>query len=67
MASTIDFALTREPHLLDVIDDEWAQDKLPDDDIPLPANVQLLPEVGDEENKAKEPEKWHELGLQSVG
>jgi hypothetical protein len=39
----------------------------PPADIPLPANVQLLPEVGDEENKAKEPEKWHELGLQSVG
>lgn len=34
MASTIDFALTREPHLLDVIDDEWAQDKLPDDGEP---------------------------------
>jgi hypothetical protein len=35
-------------------------------DIPLPADVQLLPDM-EEEQKAKEPEKWHELGLQSVG
>lgn len=101
MASTLDFALIREPQLLDLIDEAWAQEKLPDDgepcwiacpaillrclyvtllarlsrhpaanpflaDIPLPAEVQLLPDL-EEEHKAKEPEKWHELGLQSVG
>ncbi|EFN53427.1 hypothetical protein CHLNCDRAFT_136648 [Chlorella variabilis] len=66
MAATIDFSLIREPHLLDLIDEEWAAERLPDDDIPLPATVQLLPDV-EEEQKAKEPEKWHELGLQSVG
>ena len=35
-------------------------------DIPLPSNAQLLADV-EEEQKAKEPEKWMELGLQSVG
>lgn len=100
MASTIDFSLIREPQLLDLIDDEWARDRLPDDgkpgqlgsvcvgrisgkslahppltarasavppaDVPLPANAQLLADV-EEESKAKEPERWLELGLQSVG
>lgn len=31
MASTIDCSLIREPQLLDLIDEEWARDKLPDD------------------------------------
>ena len=31
MASTLDFALVREPQLLDLIDDEWAHNCLPDD------------------------------------
>ena len=35
-------------------------------DIPLPADAQLLPEA-EEEQKAKEPEKWLELGLVAVG
>ena len=35
-------------------------------DIPLPADAQLLPEV-EVEQKAKEPEKWLELGLVAVG
>lgn len=35
-------------------------------DIPLPPTAQVLADV-EEEQKAKEPEKWMELGLQSVG
>ncbi|PRW61180.1 hypothetical protein C2E21_0628 [Chlorella sorokiniana] len=66
MASTIDCSLIREPQLLDLIDEEWAKDRLPDDDIPLPPTAQVLGDV-EEEQKAKEPEKWMELGLQSVG
>lgn len=31
MAATIDFSLIREPHLLDLIDEEWAAERLPDD------------------------------------
>lgn len=31
MASTIDCSLIREPQLLDLIDEDWARDKLPDD------------------------------------
>lgn len=39
---------------------------LPHADIPLPPTAQVLADV-EEEQKAKEPEKWMELGLQSVG
>lgn len=53
------------PSLIDVVDAEWAQETLPDDDIPLPVSEQLA-DV-EEEQKAKEPEKWMELGLQNVG
>lgn len=35
-------------------------------DIPLPPHATVLNDV-EEEQKAKEPEKWMELGLQSVG
>lgn len=31
MASTIAHNLITEPHLLDIVDDEWARDTLPDD------------------------------------
>ena len=34
MASTISHNLISEPHLIDVIDDEWARDTLPDDGAP---------------------------------
>lgn len=38
----------------------------PHADIPLLPTAQVLVDV-EEEQKAKEPEKWNELGLQSVG
>ena len=101
MASTLEFSLVRDPEKLDLIDDEWPTDKLPDDgerdlrarvcspliaaaarrrrrsplppppppaaaDIPLPADTVVLGDL-DEEQKAKEPEKWMELGLQATG
>lgn len=31
MSSTLHFALVREPHLLDIVDEEWARDSLSDD------------------------------------
>lgn len=31
MSTTIHFSLISEPHLLDIIDDEWMQDTLADD------------------------------------
>lgn len=40
MASTVDFSLIREPQLLDLIDEAWAQEKLPDDGRPLPFHTE---------------------------
>lgn len=51
--------------LIDIVDEEWAKETLPDDDIPLPASMQL--QDSEEEQKAAEPEKWLELGLSSLG
>jgi hypothetical protein len=31
MSKTIHYSLKSEPHLLDLVDDEWRRDKLPDD------------------------------------
>ena len=31
MSSTIHYALVRDPKLLDVVDEEWEKDKLPED------------------------------------
>ena len=31
MSKTIHYSLISEPHLLDLVDEEWRKDKLPDD------------------------------------
>lgn len=67
MASYQLASLIREPHLLDLVDEEWAKDCLPDDEVPLPETVESP--VEDEEGnseKQDETEKWHELGLNTV-
>ncbi|KAK9909297.1 hypothetical protein WJX75_000125 [Coccomyxa subellipsoidea] len=71
MSTTIHFSLISEPHLLDIIDDEWMQDTLADDDIPLPEGMQAPNEEADDlqedqSERRKGPEKWGDLGLQSV-
>eukprot|EP00193_Tetraselmis_chui_P021173 CAMPEP_0177772884 /NCGR_PEP_ID=MMETSP0491_2-20121128/12522_1 /TAXON_ID=63592 /ORGANISM="Tetraselmis chuii, Strain PLY429" /LENGTH=71 /DNA_ID=CAMNT_0019290847 /DNA_START=79 /DNA_END=294 /DNA_ORIENTATION=- len=67
MSATVSYSLTCHPHLLDVLDDEWRQDKLPDDDIPLPEGVQPPSDdhedLGEIDLKPGEKEKWPELGL----
>lgn len=56
-------------HLLDIVDDTWRADTLPNDDITLPPGV--TPPADDTEEPANAdpnaPEKWQELGLQNVG
>ncbi|CAK0748189.1 hypothetical protein CVIRNUC_001820 [Coccomyxa viridis] len=70
MSSTIHFSLISNPQLLDVVDEEWMQDKLEDDDMPLPEGVQGPPgdmdEVPEEQARGKQAEKWGDLGLHSV-
>ncbi|KAK9820052.1 hypothetical protein WJX72_005537 [[Myrmecia] bisecta] len=71
MATTIHFSQISKPQLLDVLDDEWMQDTLPDDDIPLPEGYVPPTEESedvreDAANQPKQPEKWGELGLNTV-
>ncbi|BDA42083.1 hypothetical protein COCOBI_02-8840 [Coccomyxa sp. Obi] len=71
MSITIHFSLISQPELLDVIDDEWMQDTLADDDIPLQEGMQPMFEELDERDEnqfqsGKQPEKWLDMGLQSI-
>jgi len=34
MSATLHYSLVREPELLDVLDEEWLKDTLPDDGVP---------------------------------
>ncbi|CRL00836.1 CLUMA_CG014086, isoform A [Clunio marinus] len=48
--------------LIDLVDDEWRNDKLPDEDIQLPLNK--LPDPEENENQIKDSEeKWLELAI----
>ena len=54
--------------LLDLVDEEWAAEKLPDDEIAIPPDHDVPSEDEDEEaegskNKA---DKWTELGLHQL-
>eukprot|EP00192_Tetraselmis_astigmatica_P024264 CAMPEP_0117677496 /NCGR_PEP_ID=MMETSP0804-20121206/16777_1 /TAXON_ID=1074897 /ORGANISM="Tetraselmis astigmatica, Strain CCMP880" /LENGTH=72 /DNA_ID=CAMNT_0005486785 /DNA_START=178 /DNA_END=396 /DNA_ORIENTATION=+ len=71
MALYLHYSLITKPELLDVIDEEWRRDKLADDEIPLPDDMQPPMEDQDdflegEVTKQREKEKWPELGLGSL-
>lgn len=56
--------------LLDIVDDAWLADTLPDDDVPLPVGLQAPTDDTDDahlEALAPRQEKWHELGLHGHG
>eukprot|EP00232_Nephroselmis_pyriformis_P029029 CAMPEP_0182861260 /NCGR_PEP_ID=MMETSP0034_2-20130328/5394_1 /TAXON_ID=156128 /ORGANISM="Nephroselmis pyriformis, Strain CCMP717" /LENGTH=69 /DNA_ID=CAMNT_0024993169 /DNA_START=39 /DNA_END=248 /DNA_ORIENTATION=+ len=59
-----------QPELLDIVDDEWMMDTLPDDDIPLPASVVAHTDENEDaqdvDANANQPEKWIELGLHGL-
>jgi len=50
--------------LVDAIDDQWAQDKLSDDEVEVP-NEMILVDDEDDEDECPLPhdEKWTDLGL----
>jgi anaphase-promoting complex subunit 13 len=71
MSVTLHYSLTLEPTLLDIVDEEWQRDTLPDDDIPLPEGVVPPLDESDDiheelEILTKDLEKWTELGLHTV-
>ena len=50
--------------LVDAIDDEWAQDKLSDDEIDVPNEMIILDDENDEDECIlPQEEKWTDLGL----
>ncbi|KAG2448254.1 hypothetical protein HYH02_006838 [Chlamydomonas schloesseri] len=62
-------ALLGNPQLIDVVDEAWARDTLPNDNIQLPEGS-MMPEdadymVGqDSKRDVKRKEKWTELAIQ---
>jgi len=71
MSLTLQFSDVSEPELLDIVDDEWARDRMPNDDIPLPEGIdpptEDTTELGEEvEPQQKEHERWNDLGLNTL-
>lgn len=71
MSKFVHFSEISKPELLDVVDEAWAQDRLPDDDVPLPEGMIPPTEEHDElrqqaEEENKKGEKWNETGLNRV-
>jgi len=68
MSKTIHYSLISEPHLLDLVDEEWRKDKLPDDSVPLPQGIAPPSDEADEQQPQQEKKKdrWDELGLQDL-
>lgn len=63
----MDSEVMREGRLLDIIDDQWRMDKLPNDDIEIPPN-QLPNDMdgGKEEGGKKAEERWTDLALHNL-
>lgn len=56
---------------MDVVDEAWMMDKLPDDDVPLPAGVAQPTEESAEDSNQPDKQnvnedKWNELGLHTI-
>ncbi|XP_077219240.1 bonsai [Tasmannia lanceolata] len=53
--------------LLDIVDEEWMRDTLPDDDVPLPPEVATRTEDvednSNQENQQIEEDTWRDLAL----
>lgn len=69
MAANIHFSLVSHPQLLDIVDDEWARDTLPDDNIPMPKELMVHGDDAEDNeelsNMQEEADKWTDLGLNS--
>ncbi|GBF88156.1 hypothetical protein Rsub_00868 [Raphidocelis subcapitata] len=74
MAHTIQSSQLMDPFLIDVVDEEWMRDALPDDEVPLPAGVappaddsdDLLLRKHEPRGRDADRERWRDLGLESV-
>ncbi|PRQ35934.1 hypothetical protein RchiOBHm_Chr4g0385941 [Rosa chinensis] len=54
--------------LIDVVDEEWMKDTLPDDDLPLPPMLVIRTddtEDSNQETRKVEGDGWHDLALGS--
>lgn len=54
--------------LIDVVDEEWMKDTLPDDDLPLPPMLVIRTddaEDSNQETRKVEGDSWHDLALGS--
>ncbi|KAH7373240.1 hypothetical protein KP509_17G045900 [Ceratopteris richardii] len=56
--------------VLDIVDEEWMRDTLPNDDIPFPPGVAPViddtEEVTNQEQPLVSQDKWNELGLHTI-
>ncbi|XP_042457765.1 anaphase-promoting complex subunit 13-like isoform X2 [Zingiber officinale] len=55
--------------LIDIVDDEWMRDTLPDDDIPLPsvmADKADDAEDSHQESQQAEKDEWRDLALENL-
>ncbi|CAH8334683.1 unnamed protein product [Eruca vesicaria subsp. sativa] len=52
--------------LIDIVDEEWMRDTLPDDDLPLPPVLAVRTDDTEETNQeTQQPDReaWHDLAL----
>ncbi|XP_041009923.1 anaphase-promoting complex subunit 13 isoform X1 [Juglans microcarpa x Juglans regia] len=51
--------------LIDIVDEEWMRDTLPDDDLPLPPLVVRTEEAEDSNQESQQVggDAWHDLAL----
>eukprot|EP00877_Chromochloris_zofingiensis_P001910 jgi/Chrzof1/1171/Cz01g43110.t1 len=71
MSATTHYTQITDPHLLDIVDEAWMRDKLPEDNIPLPQGVTAPSEETDEaqqdpQQQPQDKEKWLDLGLNTM-
>lgn len=71
MSANVHYTQITDPALLDIVDEAWLRDKLPDDNIPLPPGAHgMADEMDDLQQEqrpaAKQKDKWLDLGLQNL-
>lgn len=65
----MDSQVELDGRLLDIIDDEWKKDKLPDDDISVPLSELPDPDAdngANGESVRQQENKWNDLGLNDL-
>ena len=71
MSSKSDFAIVFRPRrFLDVLETQWQEDSLSDDDISIPQELDIPPDdadidAGETEAARKEENRWTDLDLES--